>query len=161
MPPGIPDRAPLELAFARLLTLGLGVLVTVLACYVGQLGSIVEIAATIVDSFTGPMLGVFLLGMLTRTTESRGAFLGLLLGTLTTGYFILYSNISFLWYAPIGVCTTLLVGQVASRLVGTPGEPPRELVFRLVPVRQVAALAETTEFPNAANRFNGTWACFR
>ena len=126
-----PGPGSLELAFSRLLTLGLGVLVTVLACYVGQLGSIVEIAATIVDSFTGPMLGVFLLGMLTRKTESRGAFLGLLLGTLTTAGFIFYSSVSFLWYAPIGVCTTLLVGQLASRLVGAPGEPPSELVFRI------------------------------
>jgi len=129
--PWLPGPGSVELAFSRLLTLGLGSLVTVLACYVGQLGSIVEIAATIVDSFTGPMLGVFLLGMLTRRTESRGAFLGLLLGTLTTAGFIFYSSVSFLWYAPIGVCTTLLVGQLASRLVGAPGEPPRELVFRI------------------------------
>lgn len=126
----------LELVFSRLLTLGLGVLVTVLACYVGQLGSIVEIAGTIVDSFTGPMLGVFLLGMLTRKTESRGAFLGLFLGTLTTAGFIFYSNISFLWYAPIGAFTTLLLGQIGTRLVGLPGKPPQELVFQVFRSRE-------------------------
>ncbi len=121
----------LELAFSRLLTLGLGILVTVLACYVGRLGSIVEIAATIVDSFTGPMLGVFLLGMLTRKTEPKGAFAGLLLGTLVTAYFIFFSKVSFLWYAPIGMCTTLVLGRTTSRIVGGRREAPPGLVFRV------------------------------
>ena len=36
--PWLPGPGSLELAFSRLLTLGLGVLVTVLACFVGHIG---------------------------------------------------------------------------------------------------------------------------
>ncbi len=60
----------------------MGILVTVLACFVGALGTIIEITNKLVNSFAGPMLGIFVLGMLTRKTEWRGAFVGLLVGTL-------------------------------------------------------------------------------
>ena len=65
--------------------MALGVVVTVLACFVGALGTIIEIANKLVNSFAGPMLGIFILGMMTRRTEWRGAFWGLLVGTVVTG----------------------------------------------------------------------------
>ena len=71
----------------------LGLVVTVLACFVGALGTIIEITNKLVNSFAGPMLGIFVLGMMTRKTEWRGAFWGLVVGTVVTGYCILDNSV--------------------------------------------------------------------
>ena len=52
------EEARRELKVSRALTLALGVVVTVLACFVGALGTIIEIANKLVNSFAGPMLGI-------------------------------------------------------------------------------------------------------
>lgn len=120
-----------ELNLSRLLTLGLGVVVTVLACFVGQLGTIIEITNKLVNSFAGPMAAVFLLGMLTLRCEARGAFWGLLVGSLVTSYFIFYSTVSFLWYGTVGLITTLVVGYVISRGNRSTPTERTDLVYRL------------------------------
>ena len=105
--------------------------VTVLACFVGRLGSIIEITNKLVNSFAGPMAAVFLLGMLTRRCGSRGAFWGLLVGSVVTSYFILYSNVSFLWYGTVGLTATLLVGYLISVGQDSPPTDRTDLVYRL------------------------------
>ena len=120
-----------ELKLSRLLTLLLGVVVTVLACFVGRLGSIIEITNKLVNSFAGPMAAVFLLGMLTRRCGSRGAFWGLLVGSVVTSYFILYSNVSFLWYGTVGLTATLVVGYLISVGQDSPPTDRTDLVYRL------------------------------
>ena len=120
-----------DLKLSRLLTLGLGVAVTVLACFVGGLGSIIEITNKLVNSFAGPMAAVFLLGMLTRRCGSRGAFWGLLVGSLVTSYFIFYSTVSFLWYGTVGLTATLLVGYLISVGQDSPPTDRTDLVYRL------------------------------
>ena len=119
-----------ELRISRILTLVLGILVTVLACFVGALGTIIEITNKLVNSFAGPMLGIFVLGMLTRKTEWRGAFVGLLSGTLVTAFCIIEDYPSFIWFGPIGAVVTVLVGKATSRLVGSDAIERPELVFQ-------------------------------
>jgi len=123
------DSAAQELQLSRILTLVLGILVTLLACFVGALGTIIEITNKLVNSFAGPMLGIFLLGMFTRKTEWRGAFAGLLAGTLATAFCILEDYPSFLWFGPIGMLVTVLVGTATSRLIGGDVSERPELVF--------------------------------
>ena len=133
---GLPVEAgTLELKLSRLLTLILGVVVIVLACYVGQLGSIIEITNKLVNSFAGPMAAVFLLGMLTRRCNPLGAFLGLLVGSIVTSYFILFSNISFLWYGTVGLVTTLMVGYAVSIFQGGLPTDRQDLTFKLSNLR--------------------------
>jgi len=124
------DSAGRELRISRILTLALGVLVTVLACFVGALGSIIEITNKLVNSFAGPMLGIFVLGMLTRKTESRGAFVGLLGGTLVTAFCIIENYPSFMWFGPIGAFVTVLAGKVTSRFFGGDDAERPDLVFQ-------------------------------
>ena len=124
------NSAAQELQLSRILTLVLGIVVTFLACFVGALGTIVEITTKLVNSFAGPMLGIFMLGMLTRKTEWRGAFTGLLAGTLVTAFCIIEDYPSFMWFGPIGMLVTVLVGMATSRLIGGDASECPELVFQ-------------------------------
>ncbi len=125
------DSAAQELWMSRILTLLLGILVTLLACFVGALGTIIEITNKLVNSFAGPMLGIFVLGMFTRKTEWRGASVGLVAGTLVTAICIIEDYPSFLWFGPIGAVVTVLVGQATSRFLGSDDTERPDLVFRL------------------------------
>ncbi|MDE2757186.1 MAG: hypothetical protein OXI92_11645, partial [Acidobacteriota bacterium] len=124
------EAARRELKVSRALTMALGVVVTVLACFVGALGTIIEIANKLVNSFAGPMLGIFILGMMTRKTEWRGAFWGLLAGTVVTAWCILDNSVSFLWFGPIGALVTVLAGQAVSALLGGQKTDRSDLVFQ-------------------------------
>ena len=120
-----------ELRISRAFTFVLGVIITVLACFVGRLGSIIEIANKLVNSFAGPMLGIFILGMLLRKTEWRGAFLGLSLGIAVTAYCIFDNSISFMWFGPIGMIVTVISGKLISFFVGNRETENLDLVYRL------------------------------
>ena len=140
------DSAAQELWTSRILTLLLGILVTLLACFVGALGTIIEITNKLVNSFAGPMLGIFVLGMLTRKTEWRGAFVGLLAGTLVTAFCIIEDYPSFIWFGPIGALVTVLVGQVTSRFFGSDDPERPDLVFQFG--RSTAAEGVNVENPD-------------
>ena len=69
---------------SRAITLLFGVLGIVLSCNVRRLGTVFEIAHKLINGFTGPLLGVFLLGMFTRRANGAGVFVGGLLGTVVS-----------------------------------------------------------------------------
>jgi Na+/proline symporter len=86
--------------------------------------------------FAGGLLGLFLLGMLTRRANGRGAFTGAIVGTLvvlmmTENDFPLprlyewlgAAPIPFIWSTALGLVVTLVVGYALS-LAGPP--VPRE-----------------------------------
>ena len=69
-------RRETGLTLSRLLTLGFGVAVILVALNVGRLGSVFEIANRIVNGFGSPLLAIFLLGMFSRRATSRGMLIG-------------------------------------------------------------------------------------
>ena len=144
------DAADQELQISRILTLMLGILVTLLGCFVGALGTIIEITNKLVNSFAGPMLGVFVLGMLTLKTEWRGAFVGLSAGTLVTAFCIVEDYPSFLWFGPIGAVVTVLVGQATSRFFGSDNPERPDLVFQFG--RSAAGEGVSTQDPDQVPR---------
>ena len=98
----------------RLVTLFMGAAGTLLACNVSRLGTIFEISHKLINSFTGPLLGVFLLGMFTRRAGSLGTFVGAAAGTgvsLCLVHQINLGRISFLWPSTFGLLTTLILGH--------------------------------------------------
>jgi len=109
-----------QLRFARLLSTLIGACATVLACFVGRLGTIVEIGLRFIDGFSGPLLGLFVLGMFSRRATPEAAFLGALLGIATTTAVNFASPFSFTWFPAIGCLTTLGSGYAISWL----GNPP-------------------------------------
>lgn len=115
---------------ARGMTLLFGFMATALACMGGLLGNLLEASTSIINFFGGALVGVFLLGMLSKRAESRGAAFGFVAGFAAVLTTALATEVSFMWYSAIGGITTLIVGEVISRLSGRgPNESQRQLVF--------------------------------
>lgn len=123
------DSASHYLRAARLGTLLWGFAATVLALFVGQLGTIIEISLKTNGFFAGVLLGMFLLGILTRRATWQGVAIGALLGFAIVAYASLVIGVFYLWYSPIGCVTTMVIGYTASLLWPM---PPRRQVEGLV-----------------------------
>ena len=74
----------LTLGSARWITLAWGIFVTLAAIgvYFAHMGSLLETAAAIIGFFSGPLLGMFLLGIFTMRANSLGAILAPSAGSL-------------------------------------------------------------------------------
>ena len=134
----------LQVFVSRLLTLLIGAVGVALSCSVDRLGTIFEIANKLVNSFTGPMLGIFLLGMFTKRATALGAFVGGSVGTGVTLYVVYLSSlevprISFLWPSTFGLVTTLILGYLCSLATGPRGMKglPRSGRYQWMPSRLV------------------------
>lgn len=103
-----------QLRLARKLTLGYGVLIVALAFAAGRFGSLIEAPVKLFGLIGGPMLGMFLLGMLTRRANARGAFVGWSVGAVATVSVAASTQTSFLWYPILGSVLTFVVGWAAS-----------------------------------------------
>lgn len=103
-----------QLRLARKLTLAYGALVIVLAFGVHRLGTLAEASTKAIGLVGGPLLGVFLLGMLSKRTSATGAIIGWVAGLLALMPVCFFTRVSFLWYATIGCLITLAVGRLAS-----------------------------------------------
>ena len=74
----------------------------------------IEVGLTIASVAYGAMLGVFLLGVLTRTASERGAMAGMICGLALNLYLWLFTRVSFTWYVVLGSTVTFAVGYAAS-----------------------------------------------
>jgi SSS family transporter len=121
------DRSEkLTLAGARWITLAWGLFVTVAAIgvYFAQPGPLLQTAAAIIGFFSGPLLGMFLLGIFTMRANSLGAILGAICGFVSAVF--LWHHVSFIWYAITGCVPTVVFGYALS-LLAPPR--PREQVY--------------------------------
>jgi SSS family transporter len=98
---------------ARLATLGWGIACTVVALHIDRLGNVLQIMGKINGFLSGPLIGMFLLGVLTRRANGFGVLAGALIGAGVTWWYST-TAISWLWYAPIGCSVTLVAGWVLS-----------------------------------------------
>ena len=78
-----------ELTLARPLVIVIGVFATSFGCVIGNLGTIFEIARSALDTPGIPLACVFLLGMLTKRTNTVGALTGLAAGVFGTLWLML------------------------------------------------------------------------
>ena len=139
--PGATDKRRNFLS--RVATVGWAVVLVGIAIYavqVGGKGHVVEMGLSIASVAYGALLGVFLLGTLTRYATQAGAIIGMVVGfalnlalylpkilpvpSLHVGGFAL-SNIAFTWYVLIGAVVTFAVGSLFS-VIGAPSK--RKLV---------------------------------
>ncbi|HZP85056.1 MAG TPA: sodium/solute symporter [Chthonomonadaceae bacterium] len=104
-----------EVGTARCFTLGWGLLITFSAMFMGRLGQIVEGSMKALGFLSGPLLGMFLLGILSRRANSFGVLIGAAVGTACAAY-AAQTSISWLWYGPVGCLGTVLVGYPLSFL---------------------------------------------
>ena len=113
-----------DVKLARLLTLLLGSFATVVAFYVTGVGQILKAASAFLGLFGGPILALFLLGMLTRRANFRGWFIGLMVAVPTTFWLQQGTDLHFIHYFPVCFGGCAGIGYVASLLLGTTGGGP-------------------------------------
>ena len=102
---------------SRFSTVGWAVLLFTLALAARHSGRVLEAGLSIASVAYGALLGVFLLGVLTRTTSENGAMVGMLMGLLVNLFLWLRTGISFAWYVVLGGAATFTVGYAASRFL--------------------------------------------
>jgi SSS family solute:Na+ symporter len=83
-----------------------------------RVGRVVEVGLQIASVAYGALLGVFLLGVLTRRANQGGAMVGMLCGFVTEVYLWLGTRVPWTWYVMIGTTMTFGVGYVVSCLPG-------------------------------------------
>ncbi|MGA7927179.1 MAG: sodium:solute symporter [Candidatus Sulfotelmatobacter sp.] len=82
-----------------------------------KVGRVVEVGLQIASVAYGALLGVFLLGVLTRRANQRGAMVGMLFGFSVGLYLWQGTHLPWTWWVPLGTIVTFGVGYAASLLV--------------------------------------------
>jgi Na+/proline symporter len=62
----------------------------------------------------GGLLGVFLLGLITKRASENGAIAGMLCGLALNVYIWGWTHIAWTWYVTLGSITTFIIGYLAS-----------------------------------------------
>src|SRR6266550_2347307 len=111
--PQLDERRRVQLSrlatlFWALLLFGLAVL------SLHKVGRVIEVGLQIASVAYGALLGVFLLGVLTRRANQNGSMVGMLCGFLVELYIWLGTRVPWTWYVAIGTIVTFVVGYAAS-----------------------------------------------
>ena len=129
--PGTSEKARLN--FAKYVVVLSGVIGIGVGIYAARTEApLIDLILSFMGYFAGGLLGLFLLGMLTRRANGHGAFIGAITGTLvvlmvTENDFPLprlyetfgFGAIPFIWSTAVGLIVTMVVGYLAS----LPGKP--------------------------------------
>ena len=111
--PEIDERRKIRLSrmatlFWALLLFGLAVL------SLHKVARVVEVGLQIASVAYGALLGVFLLGVLTRRANQNGAMIGMLCGFVSELYICFFTRVPWTWYVAIGTVVTFGVGYAGS-----------------------------------------------
>jgi Na+/proline symporter len=118
---------------SRMATVVVGVLGTTLACNVAAIGSLLEINAKVVNAFTGPLFGIFLLAMFSERARSSAVLVAGVAGAVMAYLVAYHSGIGFMWPSTFGLAATLAVGAVLALIFPmSPGDARRSLTWRAV-----------------------------
>lgn len=116
---GDADQSKL-LRISRYATLFWGFVLLGIGIAAGHLSkSVLEDGLAIASVPMGAMLGVFSLGVLTKSTSQRAAIIGMAAGFTAIAYVTFATSIAWTWYVVIGAIVTYAVGLIASRLIGS------------------------------------------
>ena len=102
------------LRLARWATVAWGVALFSIGLVARHWGSVLEAGLTIASILYGSLLGVFLLGLLTRRVGPIAALVAMSAGLALMLYVKLATNIAFTWYVLIGTAATFAVGLASS-----------------------------------------------
>jgi solute:Na+ symporter, SSS family len=102
---------------ARIATVGWGVILAGVALLARNWGSVLQAGLSIASILYGSLLGVFLLGLLTRRVGEIAAMCGMVAGLALMLYVRFATPIAFTWYVLIGTATTFITGIVMSHIV--------------------------------------------
>jgi solute:Na+ symporter, SSS family len=104
-----------KMRLSRLATLAWALVLFALAIIaLHKVGRVVEVGLQIASVAYGALLGVFLLGVLTRRANQRGAMLGMVFGLGVELYLWQFTPVPWTWWVMLGTLVTFAVGWVAS-----------------------------------------------
>jgi SSS family transporter len=104
-----------KMRLSRLATLAWALVLLGLAVIaLHKVGRVVEVGLQIASVAYGALLGVFLLGVLTRRANQRGAMVGMLFGFSAEMYLWLGTHVPWTWWVMIGTTITFGIGYLAS-----------------------------------------------
>jgi len=104
------------LKLSRWLTAAWGVVLIAIAAMARGWGSVFTTGLTIASLVYGPMLGAFLLGVLSRRANQRGVMAGMALSLLFMLLINFTTSIAWTWYVLIGTAVCSAVGYMVSLL---------------------------------------------
>ena len=112
-----------KMRLSRLATLAWAIVLFALAWIaLHKVGRVVEVGLQIASVAYGALLGVFLLGVLTRRANQLGAMVGMACGFTMELYLWLGTKVPWTWWVMIGTTVTFAVGWIASVFIGdSPG----------------------------------------
>ena len=102
------------LGLARKATIGWGAILFGIALIAQGVQSVLQAGLSIASVVYGALLGVFLLGVLTRRVGEQAAIAGMVASLLTMIYVKAGTSIAWTWYVVIGTAITVSVGLFAS-----------------------------------------------
>jgi len=104
-----------RMRLARVATVGWALVLFGLAVIaLHKVGRVVEVGLQIASVAYGALLGVFLLGVLTKRAHQSGAIIGMICGFAVELYLWGWSRVAFTWWVAIGTCVTFGIGYAAS-----------------------------------------------
>lgn len=101
---------------AKVITCIWGVVVMLSATFMAGKGTIFEIVAKVMSPFAGPLLGMFLLGMLSKRANSFGVIAGAVVGAAATVWVTYYTKTHWMWYFVVGCMAGWISGYFLSFL---------------------------------------------
>ncbi|HEY7212062.1 MAG TPA: sodium:solute symporter [Bryobacteraceae bacterium] len=110
------------LKLARWSTVLWGALLFAIGLVARHWGRVLEAGLSIASVLYGALLGVFLLGVLTKRTSEGGATAGMCAGFLAT--FLVRDQVAYTWYVLIGSAVTFVVGYAVSAGLSSFGRNP-------------------------------------
>jgi SSS family transporter len=124
--PNLPEERALKIA--RFATVFWGLVLLGIGIAARHSKSVLEAGLTIASIPFGALLGVFLLGVLTKRPREGAAIAGTVAGLGVILYVKFWTPIAFTWYVLIGTTVTFVVGLLASWF--EPRRPPEEVMVR-------------------------------
>lgn len=100
---------------ARIGIVVFGIICTIIATQVSALGTILVASNKLVTFFGGTLVGVFLLGMLTKRANGWGAFLGAITGITSVFLLSVLTPVSFMWYGFFSATVAFVSGYIYSQ----------------------------------------------
>jgi Na+/proline symporter len=119
------DRALLTLS--RWCTAAWGIVLIVIAVLARGWGSVFTAGLTVASIVYGPMLGAFLLGVLTSRANGPGVIAGMAVSTASMLAIWWATPLAWTWYVLVGTVICFSVGYVTSLATAGQGTPSRQV----------------------------------
>jgi len=111
---GVAPTERSQFRLAKFATVGWGAVLLTIGLLAQHVKSVLEAGLALASIPFGALLGVFLLGVLTKRVREWAAMAGVLSGLAAVLYVRFWTPVAFTWYVLIGTSVTFLVGLVVS-----------------------------------------------